>query len=219
MLMGYQEYVIQLQKIIMKRKDYTGIIPPQNTGSAIEVDATVEFKDSYEAKSFYNVAKSRLLQVNNWHHVAGIISAKFQLIDATGLEVDRNAAISDFLKIDIPGPGSTEGGGYDWVSVEMLNEVSAGENESIGFRVRPCNNPFGSKDETAHFYSDEATSNFIVIREGTNVIAWIVDRNLKPNSRAESLGDKLRDTAVGVGAIGLFSKIQWQGLANGIVKQ
>ena len=59
MLMGYQEYVIQLQKIIMKRKDYTGIIPPQYTGSAIEVDATVEFKDSYEAKSFYNVAKSR----------------------------------------------------------------------------------------------------------------------------------------------------------------
>lgn len=203
----------------MKHTDYTGIVPLQYAGTKIEVDATVELKNIDEAKAFYNVAKSRLLQVNNWHNVAGIISAKFQLIDASGNEADRHAAKNDFLKVDIPGPGSTEGGGYDWVLVEMLNEVSDGENESIGFRVRPCNNPFGNKNETAHFYSEEATSNFIVIREGVNIIAWVVDHNLKPNDNAESLVDKLRDTAVGIGAISLFSKIQWQGLVDGIVKQ
>ena len=203
----------------MKRKDYAGIIPPQYTGKEIEVEATVEFKNINEAKAFYNAAKSRLLKVNNWHHVAGIISAAFQLIDATGVEVDRNAAKNDYLKIDIPGLGGTAGEGYDWVMVEALNEVSDGENESTGFSVRPCKNPLGSKNEIAHFYSDEATSHFIVIREGTKVIAWIVDRNLNPNEHTNALTDKIRHTAVGIGAIGLFSKIQWQGLADGIVKQ
>ena len=203
----------------MKRKDYTGIVPQQYTGTAIEVDANIELKNIEEARAFYNVAKNRLLQVNNWHHIAGIISAKFQLMDANGSEAGRHAARNDFLKIDIPGPGSKEGGGYDWVLVDMFNEVNDGEIESIGFRVRPCNNPFGTKNEIAHFYSDEATSNFIVIRERTNVIAWVVDNNLKPNDHAESLVDKLRDTAVGMGAITLFSKMQWQGLVNGIVKQ
>lgn len=211
--------LVNTTKRIMKRKDYTGIIPPQCTGTEIEVDASVELKNINEAKTFYKIAKSRLLQVNNWHHVAGIISAKFQLIDATGSKVERNAAKNDYLKIDIPGPGSTEGDGYDWVLVEALNEVSDGENESIGFRVRPCKNPFGKKNEIAHFYADEATSNFIVIREGTNVIAWVVDHNLIPNDHAEFLVDKLRDTTIGMGAISLFSKIQWQGLSDGIIKQ
>lgn len=203
----------------MKQKDYTGIIPPQHTGTEIEVDASVELKDTDEAKRFYTVAKSRLLEVNNWHHVAGIISARFQLIDAAGNEVNRCAAKNDYLKIDIPGPGSTEGSGYDWVMVEALNEINDAENESIGFTVRPCKNPFGNKNEIAHFYADKATSNFIVIREGKNVIAWVVDHNLAPNDHAESLVDKLRDTAVGIGAITLFSKIQWQGLVDGIIKR
>ena len=203
----------------MKQKDYTGIIPPQYTGTQIEVDATVELKDIDEARAFYIVAKSRLLQVNNWHHVAGIISARFQLIDAAGNEVDRHAAKNDYLKIDIPGPGSTEGGGYDWVMIEALYEVRDAENESIGFRVRPCKNPFENKNKIAHFYADEATSNFIVIREGTNVIAWVVDHNLMPNDDAGSLVDKIRDATVGIGALTLFSKIQWQGLVDGIIKQ
>ena len=203
----------------MKQKDYTGIIPPQYTGTQIEVDATVELKDIDEARAFYIVAKSRLLQVNNWHHVAGIISARFQLIDAAGNEVDRHAAKNDYLKIDIPGPGSTEGGGYDWVMIEALYEVRDAENESIGFRVRPCKNPFENKNKIAHFYAEEATSNFIVIREGTNVIAWVVDHNLMPNDDAGSLVDKIRDAAVGIGALTLFSKIQWQRLVDGIIKQ
>jgi hypothetical protein len=203
----------------MKRKDDTGIIPPQYTGLEKETDASIELKDIDEAKTFYKVAKDRLLEVNNWHLVGGTISATFQLHDATGVKVNRHAKKNDYLRIEIPGPGNAGGDGYDWVTIEALNEVSEGENESIGFSVRPCKNPFSNKDEIAHFYSEDATSNFIVIREDTKVTASIVDKNLKPNARADSLKDKIRDVAVGIGAIGLFSKIQWQGLADGIVKQ
>lgn len=203
----------------MERKDYTGIIPVQYTGKEIEAKAHVDFDDENAAIAFYTEAKNRLLNVNKWHELAGVLSARFQLIDTNGREVDRNAEKNDYFKIDIPGPGSSEGNGYDWVRVEEVKEINEGHIESIGFRVRPSQNPFTNKNEIAHFYSEDATSNFIVIRDGRKVIAWIVDRNIKPNDTPGSLTDKIRDTYVGIGAMTMFSKAQWQSLANAIVNQ
>lgn len=201
----------------MKKNDFTGIVPPQYTGKAIEAAATTTLQNENEAIHFYKVAKERLLNVNNWHQVAGIISARFILVDANGKEVIRLCEKGDYLKIDVPGPGSTEGEGYDWVSVEELKEVEEALIQSVAFRVRPSGNPLGKKNETAHFYSEESTSNFIVTRENTKVSASVIDRNIKPNADASSLTDKIRDTSVGVSALTFFSKIQWQLLANGIV--
>jgi hypothetical protein len=203
----------------MKQHDFTGIIPAQYTGKEIEAISSVEMKDENEAKAFYEIVKDRLQNVNNWHRLAGFISAKFQVVDSEGKEVDRYVIKGDYLKIDIPGPGSKEGDGYDWVCIEELKEEIVNDNQSIGFRVRPSKNPCGEKNETAHFYSHEATSSFIATREKSTISAWIVDRNIKPNDHAESLTDKIRDTTVGIGAIGMFSKIQWQNLAEGLTKK
>ncbi|MBC7827392.1 MAG: hypothetical protein H7122_06580 [Chitinophagaceae bacterium] len=202
----------------MKYHDYLNMIPAQYSGKEIEAGSDTELKDIEEAKTFYSEVKNRLLNVNNWHEVAGMISAKFQLVDASGKEVTRSTEKGDYLKIDIPGPGSKAGDGYDWALVEELNELNNGDNQSVGFRVRPCENPLGDKRETAHFYSDESTSNFIVTREGKKVSAWIIDRNIKPNQDAESITDQIRDSTVGIGALGLFSKVQWQALADAFVK-
>jgi len=202
----------------MKHTDKLGIIPTRYTGAALDTDAVVRSEDITAAKAFFKTAKSRLLGVNNWHQVAGFVSAVFQVTDAAGNTVDRDVAAGDYLKIDIPGPGSREGDGYDWVLVEMLKALTEGENETIGFRVRPAGNPLNLHTETAHFYAPDATSSFFVMRRQQDIIAWIVDHNLKPNDEAVSLTDRLRHAAVGTGAIGLFSKIQWQGLADGIVQ-
>ncbi|HET9747564.1 MAG TPA: hypothetical protein VFP97_17730, partial [Chitinophagaceae bacterium] len=175
-------------------------------------------KSEADAESLYNEARKKLLDVNNWNKVAGIITAQFQIVDENGKEVSREVKKGDYLRVDIPGPGSKEGDGYDWVFVEEVNEINNGSIQSVGFRVRPDKNPFGDKNETAHFYSKEATSSFIIIRENAKVISWIVDRNLLPNTESESLVDKVRDVAVGISAIAGFSKVQWQGLADGLVK-
>ena len=202
----------------MKHHDYTGIVPAQYTGRQIEAEASVELKNEIEATAFYGIVKGRLLNVNNWHNIAGIISAKFQLVNVSGEEVDRNVQKGDYVRIDIPGPGSSAGDGYDWVCVEDVKEVSEANIESIGIRVKPAPNPLGNKNITAHFYSDEATSNFMVTRENSKISAWIIDRNIKPNDQAESVIDNIRNSAAGIGAIGIFSKLQWQGLAEGVIK-
>ena len=202
----------------MKQQDHIEIIPLQFVGQEIEVETIKELKDEASAQILYNVAKKKLLDVNNWNKTAGAITAQFQIIDEKGEEVTRGVKKGDFLRINIPGPGSKEGDGYDWVLVEELKEINKGSLQSTGFRVRPNENPFSEKSETAHFYSKEATSSFIITRENSKLISWIIDRNLLPNTESESIVDKLRDVVVGVSAIAGFSKVQWQGLADGLIE-
>jgi hypothetical protein len=103
------------------------------------------------------------------------------------------------------------------VQVEELKEINESSFQSVGFRVRPCSNPFSDKNETAHFYSQDATSSFIVSRDNTQITSLIIDRNLQPNTDSTSLVDKVRDVVIGASAIAGLSKIQWQGLADGLV--
>lgn len=201
----------------MQQKDFLNLIPPQYTGTIIEAEADVQIPDNNKASLFFDVVKKRLLEVNNWHDVAGVVSAKFQVVDMKGTEVQRAVQKGDYLRVDIPGPGSSAGDGYDWVMVEELKESANGNVQSIGFRVRPVSNPLGDPESIAHFYDDAATSTFIVTRDGDNIAAHIVDRNIKPNTETTTIMDKIRDTTVGMGAIASFSKIQWQQLANGLV--
>lgn len=202
----------------MKHNDFLNIIPSQETGNEIEAEAQAGFPGAAEAILFYERAKSRLLDVNNWERIAGALSASFRIVDAGGKEGPEQVQKGCYLRIDVPGPGSKAGDGYDWVFVEELSEKEEEDRQGIGFRVRPCENPLGNPDETAHFYSNESTSSFIVTREGNQVYAWIIDRNIKPNQQTGSVTDQIRDSAVGTGARGIFSKMQWQGLADGIVK-
>jgi len=202
----------------MKHPDHLEIVPTQFAGQEIEVEATKKLKDEADAKSLYNVAKKKLLDVNNWKKIAGALTAQFQIINEKGEEVTRDVKKGDYLRINIPGPGSKEGDGYDWVLVEELKEKNMESLQAIGFRVRPNENPFGEKNETSHFYSKEATSSFIICRENSQLISWIVDRNLLPNTESGSLVDKVRDVVVGVSAIAGLSKVQWQQLADGLIE-
>ncbi len=202
----------------MEEKNYTGIIPDHHTGKIIDTEETVELNSSEEARAFFQTVKSRLLQVNGWHQLAGALSATFQLVDPNGQEVNREVQQGDYFKIDIPGPGPSAGDGYDWVKVEEVQQVAEGEVESVGIRVRPAPSPLNQDKNVAHFYSPESTSNFTVTREGKKITVGIYDRNTKPNTEVDSVTDKLRDTTVGAGAVAAFSKVQWKNLATGLLK-
>lgn len=202
----------------MEEKNYTGLIPGNEKGVTIDSASFEDFKDSEEAKAFFKVVKERLLNVNKWHEIAGAASARFQLIDKNGQEVNRKVEKDDYFKIDIPGPGSQAGDGYDWVQVEDLKEVNQQDVDSAGLRVRPSTNPFSKDESIAHFYSEDSTSTFIVTRENNKITATIYDRNTTPNTDSETIMDKVRHVAAGIGAMLGGSKLQWKGLAKGLVK-
>jgi len=203
----------------MEEKNYTAIVPPNVEGKEITSEALVSLRDANEAKALYKTARERLLFVHSWGKITGTLSADFQLTDGEGNEVDRLSNKGDHFRIDIAGPGSHEGGGYDWAYVEDIREVNEGDVDSVAITVRPAANPKTDSNNVAHFYSGQSTSTFVVTREGNKVTASIYDRNIEPNQETKSVIDKARNAVVGLGAKHGFSKMQWQALAEALIKK
>ena len=202
----------------MDEKNYTGTIPGQQKGDEITAETSRELAGLSEATGFFEMVKSRLLRVNDWHELAGEALAKFTLADQDGHPLRGAAREGLLICIDIPGPGNSEAGGYDWVRIEEIKEVDSGEVQSLAMRVRPVAAPLSGEKEPSHFYDRASTSTFSVTREHTRVTAAVYDRNVEPNTEADSLIDKVRNAVVGFFAEKAFSKLQWQSLTDGLME-
>jgi hypothetical protein len=202
----------------MTPQNKPAIVPEHYTGKPIDTESSIVLDSVEEAKQFFQTVKRRLQHVNAWHQVAGQFSAEFQLVNAEGREVDRAVQQGDYFKIDVPGPGSKSGEGYDWVRVEEIEDHAEQDTETFGIRVRPAQNPQNNDHDVAHFYSPESTSSFTVTRTGNTVTAGVYDRNTKANQQPDSVVDKVRDAVVGFFGLLSFSKIQWKAFTNGLVK-
>jgi hypothetical protein len=203
----------------MSERNYTGVVPQNEEGKEITAEANSELSGNQEAHALYIIAKERLLNVNNWKNISGSISADFQLVGPEGKEVSRPIQKGDYFRIDIPGPGSKAGEGYDWVRVEEVKEVHEDEVESIGVTVRPSSNPQNNDPNVAHFFSEMSTSSFVVTREGRKVTANVYDRNIEPNQETNSISDKARNTVVGLSGKHGMAKLQWESLVKGLLKR
>jgi hypothetical protein len=194
------------------------IVPPQSGGAKKDIEHTVKAADDNDARKLFMIARNRLLDVNNWHKVAGPASARFYLSDAHGNTLDRTVEKGDYIKIDLPGPGSSEGHGFDWVYIEAIEDKSNSEgyDENIAIRVRPTSPPKG--ENVAHFFKESATSTFIVERAGNTVTAGEFGRNEKPNTETDNFIDKVRNVLVGGTAIAGLSNVQWKSLVKGLIE-
>ena len=194
-----------------------GLIPSQQVGSQSETASSKDCSDKNECDHLYEVVKQRLFSVNNWHDLAGKLTAVFQLTDENGVEVNRLVQKGDHFRIEIPAPGSQTGDGYDWVRVEEITEEQEQGNKFAAMRVRPAPNPGNDNKDVAHFFTDQATSSFVVKQEGNKLIAAVYGRNEKPNTEAEKVIDKTRNALVASGAVSGFSKLQWKSLVEGLL--
>src|SRR5690606_27578654 len=133
--------------------EISNIIPEQQNGYTINAESTVLEKTEQAAKELFGKAAARLMDVNRWHELAGELLAHFQLTDQAGQEVGGPPSEGWFFKIDVPGPGSKAGDGFDWVRIEELETFSSPDVQRVSIRVRPASNPTKEEEETAHFYS------------------------------------------------------------------
>jgi hypothetical protein len=192
-------------------------LPEQKEGAEKNIEATEELGSVEEAKKLFEAAKRRLLNVNGWDKICGKLSSVFKLTDALGNEIEGQPQVGHFFKIDIPGPGTASGKGFDWVRVEAIEENTEADTETILIRVRPADNPSTDDKNVAHFFSDKATSNFVVARKNNTVTAAVYGRNEIPNTATDKPLDKTRNVVVGTSALAGFSNPQWKSLANGVL--
>lgn len=202
----------------MEDKNYTGAVPGQHRGDSVTAEGSRTFDDVTAAKAFYSEVQAKLLDVNHWQDQAGEALARFIMTDAAGNPAAGGARQGLLIKIDIPGPGSKSGGGYDWVKIEEIKNTDTPDVQSTALRVRPIAAPGSQADEPTHFYDQESTSTFTITREHTSVTVAIYDRNINPNTEADSLVDKVRNAITGLFGEKVFSKIQWQELVDGLLK-
>ncbi len=194
------------------------LVPQQEKGSKSDTSHAVTMKTDDEAKKLFDVSKNRLLDIANWDKLCGLVTGKFHLADSSGNDITGLAKAGDYLKIDVPGPGSENGHGFDWVRVEAIEEDNTGADcEELVMKVRPAPNPNNADDNTAHFFKEDATSTFIVKRDKNVVSAEVHGRNEVANTEQESALDKLRNAFTALSAMLGFSSTQWKKLVKGLV--
>jgi hypothetical protein len=196
----------------------TGQVPAQQRGSEMNAVEKIELNSEADAIHFFKTVKERLLDVNRWKEIAGGGMSDFFLTDDAGNLVQRKATSGDHIRIDIPGPGTQTGGGYDWVTIEDIKLQITDDAELLSMTARPSANPLTGSADTAHFLTEDATSTFQVKRMGKVIYAEEHGRNEMPNTDTENVLDNIRNTFVGWGAKVGFSYPQWKALVIGLLK-
>jgi len=194
-------------------------IPQQHVGSETNAEEMIELPSEQEAIDFFQIVKERFLNVNQWYKIAELPMSAFKLTNYLGQEVNRPVIEGDYFRIDIPGPGTQTGEGYDWVKVEELSEEKSENKELVTLKARPAANPQNEEKSTAHFYTDEAVSTFQVKRIGRKIFAEEHGRNEVANTETKHGLDNIRNTIVGWAAKIGVSYPQWKSLVKGWVSR
>lgn len=203
-------------KCIMENQPDQNIIPKQYTGTSMDALEEQISSSTEEAIALFKQASAKLLSVNDWGKYAGM--SNFQLMDPHGIKAERNAEEGDYIRIDIPGPGTSVGKGYDWVRIQEIKNIEESELQILAITVRPCAHPLEIEGKTAHFLKDTATSTFVVKRYGLRITAEEHGRNELPNTETGSLYDKGRNFVVGMAAKLGLSYPQWKSLVKGLLE-
>lgn len=195
-------------------------IPPQQEGAQADIIEIARTADPQEAKLLFLQARERLYDIRRWSAISEGISASFLLTDSRGEPKEEIPKPGDMIRIDIPGPGSAAGEGFDWVKIELVedNRHADHDEEWSVMKVRPSEDPT-KQEGVAHFLKNTATSSFIVRRKDEMVSAEVHGRNEKPNTGAKKIKDKIRNAVIGTAATAGAGKIQWQKLVRGLLNR
>lgn len=201
----------------MKKDIAAPFIPVQSEGAQTDTSESIIAPDEETAKSWFDIACLRLQDVNHWNKWCGFLSSGFQLTDTQERSLATTAHAGQYIRINIPGPGTRAGNGYDWVRIERVEHIRLNEVQEIFIiQARPSTHPLKPEGDIAHFLDSRATSSFVIKRDATQLAATVYGRNEMPNTTVGDTVDKLRNAMVGSsGAIGV-SKLQWKALVKGL---
>lgn len=193
-------------------------IPPQIKGAESKAISKVDLETEQNAIAHFELVKKRFQDVNSWEFFAGTEKAEFALHDATGKLSMEKPEVGNYISIKIPLLHNSAEEGLDWVQVEVYEEELKEHSEEVYMRLRPSFNPTLPSDKITHFLDSDSTSNFIIRRNNNTISAEVYARNEIPNTKDKTVLEKIRNKTVALGGMLFGSKIQWEGLTNGLIK-
>lgn len=194
----------------------------------MEISTSVNAHSTSAAIDLFLQTIKKLLDTNQWAHLSDAAASPFQLTDGLGILLPGPAAPGNFIRIDIPGQGREEGQEYDWVRIEKTEHLSLSDNyELFILQVRPAMNPSHRisghsdpfmDDPAIGFQEDLSISSFVIERDGQYVNTTVY--GLKEPKGHSGIGPayKIRNQKTGITGLPGLSKIQWQALVNGLLR-
>lgn len=192
-------------------------IPSQVRGKKLDIMEEKTYSTAEEAFAAYNRARERLYDINHWQTFAGTASATFVLVNALGQQIARVPQIGDYVKIDIPGPGSIVGHGYDWVRVTQLDDRLTDRYVQITLQPSMPPETLRDRDEIAHFFRPSASTTIEIEVKDRTLDVNYYGRNEETNMESDLLLENARNAFIGLGAKFGLSYPQWKKLVDGLL--
>ena len=199
----------------MKADSIPGV-PSQKNGKFHDTTSELQCNTIIEAQKKFDLLQNRLLDVNLWSDFFNQTTT-FTLTDSDGQLVHRKTQKGDYIKINIPGPKNFLGDGFDWVNVIEIDAKNYDNDQRLLMKCVPCANPETQSNETAHFYTDQASSSFLVTRNNLKLTAEIHGRNEVWNINSGTVINRIRNGLIAGAAVIGIAKIQWKLLANKLI--
>jgi len=190
------------------------VIPANEKGKSLDLDHSVKTESVSEAIKLYELACWRLQRPWLWHELSGKLTAEFNVPDLSDRQHPDPIAVDDYILIDLPAPGN------DWVRVKIIEEDFIKDaDRSFAITLIVADDPKANSTEVNHFFSDGATSSFIIRRNDAIVTASYHGRNETPNTEVSKISEVVRNVIVAFGAIVGLSEFQWMALLKGLLAE
>lgn len=162
------------------------------------------FSGEAEAARVFAALKTKLLNIEEWN--AHAMLSSFRIFDESGQpRAVNDLAVGAFLQISLTGTMK-----YDWVRVVDIHEAA----EEFIVTVRPTFDPTAeNRDQSvvSHFFTDESTNNFCLLKSGAQVGLYVIGLNEKMNSReTDGTLETVRNAAVNLGSYLGFQRGEWE---------
>lgn len=195
------------------------LIPKQIKGDSHDVVSMKCLDTVDSAEHNYEMVVERLQAVNDWHSYSNKFKGKFKLINPKTEQQSSKLEIGMLIRIEIPGPGTVSGNGYDWT--EIVDIQTNTKNDATPFfamTIKPCSPPNADEKVIAHFFKENASNTFIIRRIGDCIYAEVHGRNETINISDVPLLDSIRNIGINMGSkIGLGG-LNWLALTEALLE-
>lgn len=162
------------------------------------------FDDQSKAAKVFSILKAKLFEADEWN--AHAMLSSFELFDENGKKLPtEKLAEGCFLRISLTGTVK-----YDWVRIVDIYEAA----DEFIITVRPTYDPTAETvDETviSHFFTDESTNSFCLVRRANTVTLCVIGLNEKMNSEETSGAlETVRNAAVNLGSYLGVQRGEWE---------
>lgn len=198
--------------------DIQDFLPVNKIGSENNAATSLTFETETEASNRFRILTQNLLKINDWSVNAGKNPTEFFIYNKNFQEKQLLAEEGNLVKIKIPAPENKLGEGFDWVIVRKIEVINQTDLEALLLQMKPHQCPENADKGIAHFYTDDATSTFVLAKKNKTIQFSIHGRNEIPNTEKVGFINSLRNFFVASGGIFGGSKLQWQNFSEEFVK-